>query len=179
MIGTLLGTMFGFVSSAVLSEFLGEGILPAMPGVVSDRSKPLVMLCGLNCRKGTGPSCTLPGLEKVLGYGVRSSFFYLIKRISTIEEHHDAVLKLDATDARAQVIGSSMGVLATYFAGEGGSPLREILYKSARSVGAALALTVIYASLFGPVMPEVGAEGLVWLGKLRRIDQSSQNANLC
>lgn len=50
-----------------------------------------------------------------------------------------------------------MGVLATYFAGESGLPQREMLYKSARSFGAALALTVIYARLLGPVMPEVGA----------------------
>lgn len=62
-----------------------------------------------------------------------------------------------------------MGVLSAYFAGESGLPQREMLYKTARSFGAALALTMIYAGLLRPVMSEVG--------KLGRVDQSPRSKN--
>lgn len=54
-----------------------------------------------------------------------------------------------------QVIGSSLGVLAAHSAGEGSQPLRQMLYLSLLSVGAATAMTAAGSLLAGDLLVEV------------------------
>ncbi|CAB1121510.1 unnamed protein product [Ectocarpus sp. CCAP 1310/34] len=105
--GTLLGTMFGFVSAALLTPIHGgerEHGLPAAPGVV---------------------------------------------------------------------MGSSLGVLAAYSAGEGTQPLRRLVYLLLLSVGAAAVTTAACSWLAGDVVHNGGSVGIMVLATVASLGSTA------
>ncbi|CAM9520838.1 unnamed protein product [Ectocarpus sp. 12 AP-2014] len=105
--GTLLGTMFGFVSAALLTPIHGgerEYGLPAAPGVV---------------------------------------------------------------------MGSSLGVLAAYSAGEGTQPLRRLVYLLLLSVGAAAVTTTACSWLAGDVVRNGGSVGIMVLATVASLGSTA------
>ncbi|CAM9306022.1 unnamed protein product [Ectocarpus sp. 6 AP-2014] len=105
--GTLLGTMFGFVSAALLTPIHGgerEHGLPAAPGVI---------------------------------------------------------------------MGSSLGVLAAYSAGEGTQPLRQLVYLVLLSVGAAAVTTAACSWLTGDVIQNGGSVGIMVLATVASLGSTA------